>query len=317
MRHPTHSCLVTSAFVLLTRAVGCAAGGDLVAQTPLSSRVEIIEDIKNFEQKLNFEKTNNFKKHTGKEAHYRCYYTEKFELPSSYEDLRFEYGDKVSCGIDETKYDVFFYKIEALASGNAPVTTSLAEASLERLLVVVPHEDFHEDDRIQSLPTALAEASATLAGFLTASEFARQKYGEASSEYRRLSREGELFLRKAEIVNSYFTKLTDLYASLAAGNISTDQASEKKYQLFLEMHKACSAISPRPSSFNRFVSASNNAGLAFDRTYTKYYPLLYELHLSLGRDVNRTIEALQRGAGERSERKVLEYFRSVVRSANE
>ena len=92
---------------------------------------------------------------------------------------------------------------EAVANGSAPVTESLAEAPLERVLVVVPHEDFHESREARRAPPPLDEAAATLAGFLTAAEFARQRYGEASETYQKLAREPDLFLRKAEIVNRY------------------------------------------------------------------------------------------------------------------
>jgi hypothetical protein len=38
----------------------------------------------------------------------------------------------------------------------------------------------------------------------------------------------------------------------------------------------------------------NNAGLAFDRTYTRHYPLMYDLYTSLGSDTSALVVALKR-----------------------
>ena len=63
---------------------------------------------------------------------------------------------------------------------------------------------------------------------------------------------------------------------------------------FDEIRQACSAIDPNPRTFKRCLAADNNAGLAFDETYTKYYPLMYRLYLAKGRAVKPTVEALER-----------------------
>ena len=38
----------------------------------------------------------------------------------------------------------------------------------------------------------------------------------------------------------------------------------------------------------------NNAGLAFDRTYTAHYPMLHELYNLLGSDTTALVSALKR-----------------------
>jgi hypothetical protein len=38
----------------------------------------------------------------------------------------------------------------------------------------------------------------------------------------------------------------------------------------------------------------NNAGLAFDRTYTRYYPLLHDLYTLLGGDASQLVVTLKR-----------------------
>ncbi|MCP5109249.1 MAG: hypothetical protein GY953_00275, partial [bacterium] len=269
------------------------------------------------EEELGFERTGNFRHHSGsKEAYYQCYYTGKFELPHSYETLRIADGTSEGCSIDTDKFDVFFYPIEAVAGAETPVTTSLEEASDERFVVVVAHEDFHEMEEIQRLPTRFSEAAATLAGFLTAAELARREHGADSERYRIHALEVELYLKKASIVNSYHQELLRLYAQLHRKEITKREAAADKERLFLELAAACEAITPDPESFNKCPSANNNAGLAFDLTYTRFYPELYDLHTAAGRNLTTTIELLRQPA-RRKEISELEALRHFERLAND
>jgi hypothetical protein len=198
------------------------------------------------------------------------------------------------CAVDERKYDVFYYPAEAVANGSAPVTRSLSEAPLERVLVVVPHEDFHQSREARRAAPPLDEAAATLAGFLTAAEFARRQYGESSETYQKLAREPDLFLRKAEVVNRYHRRLSELYVAVRAGKVKPATALVEKTRAFIEAQEECEAIQPEPVAFNRCLSANNNAGLAFDFTYTREYPRFYRLYEAKGRQVAPTLDALRR-----------------------
>lgn len=285
-----------AAALLILVASGCSWKRSAAA-LPLAAfpRQALIAEIKDFQRTLGFQDRGNFLRYAEtSQALYRCYYTGKLELPASYEDLRLTEGDGAGCSLDEEKYDVFFYPIEAVASGSAPVTEALAEAPLERLLVVVPHEDFHNQDETEKAGPELGEAAATLIGFLTASRFALEKYGPASQTSRSLDREAALFLRKSEIVNAYFARMRDLYASLRSRKISQSDALARKEGLFALLQQECAAITPDPVSFNKCLGARNNAGLAFDRSYTRYYPLLFELAVAHGQDTRATIAALKR-----------------------
>src|SRR5258705_9569963 len=97
----------------------------------------LVADMKAFEQTLGVEATNNFLKYSASQrAIHRCYFTGKLELPRSYRDLHLVQGSDAGCSVDIEKYDVFFYPAEAVATGASPVTPALADAPLERLLVV-------------------------------------------------------------------------------------------------------------------------------------------------------------------------------------
>jgi hypothetical protein len=302
--------------VLIALLASGALAADTFPDSGATSRKDLVTAVKRLEKRLGFRRTRNFHKETAESAvAYRCYFTGKLELPDSYEKLQLLAGTKAGCPLDTQKYDVFFYPMDASGSGKTPVSSSLAHESTERFLVVVPHEDFHANKELRKLPAAWGEASATLIGFLTAGEVARQKFGENSGVYQNLQREPELFAHKAEIVNRYHAQLSQLYAAAHAGQISEREALEQKQQAFEQLHQECMAISPEPKSFNRCLAANNNAGLAFDETYTKYYPLMYQLYLAEGRAIMPTVEALRQALNARTESEALDNLQKAVGQA--
>jgi hypothetical protein len=301
--------------VLLALAVAGSAAGQ--PQGPEEPRAALIERLKDFQGALGFEPTGNFRRESHTASYYRCYYTGRLELPGSYDDLDLKYGDRAGCSVDAGKHDMFFYPVEAVADGKAPVTTALAESSVERLLMVVPHEDFHHNDEAQAWPAPISEAASTLIGFLTAAEFARQSYGEDSSVYRNLAGEAELFRRKAALVNEYYAEAAALYAEVKARRISRQAALLRKEEIFARLRQQCLGITPQPASFNRCLGADNNAGLAFDVTYTRHYPLMYEIYEAHGRDLKATVAALRWALVEkpRREAQAVELFRRLIEEA--
>ena len=283
--------ILTMGLTLLLVSAGCQAQRQ--ARAGEAARNAVITEIKSVQQSLGFEPTKNFLEHSAKtEAVYRCYYTGKLELPESYAGLRFHEGSRDGCVLDESKYDVFYYPIEAVASGKAAVTESLSQASAERLAVVVSHEDFHNQEALKELPETMHEAAATLVGFLTAAEYARRKSGPDSEQHQRLARDAELYLRKSEIVNAYHARVSQLYTNVQNGAIPKKEALAEKAKFFDELGKECSAIDPSPATFNPCPAVLNNAALAFDRTYTKDYSLMHRLYLAHKRDLTATIGTL-------------------------
>ena len=264
---------------------------------PLLSRSEIAE-IQVFEKKMGFQETKNFRTESARQhAYFLCYSTGLLQLPDSYEGLRLTPATEAGCRINGRKRDLFFYSVEALA-GKARITPSLIEASDERKAVVVVHEDFHS--MMREAPAPIAEAATTLVGFLTAAEFARDRFGEGSDLHRNLSQEAELFLRKADLVRAYHSRLRLLYTSVRQGGMSAAAALGAKQQIFEELGRSCREISPEPRSFNRCPPVLNNAGLAFDMTYADYYPLVYQMYLAQDRNLKQTVERLKQLATNRA-----------------
>ncbi len=255
---------------------------------------EMIAEVKDFAVSLGGHTTGNFLTHSDRRtSDNRCYFTGKLQLPEFYSALQMVREEEERCIARSGEHDVFFYPVEAVASGEESITVSLADAPAERLLVVVPHEDFHNQREAGKAPTEVAEAAATLVGFLTASGFANDRFGVDSMTARMLARDADLFLRKSFVVNAYYEKVSALYAEFRSGALTAAQALERKTGLFGELQRSCSEIAPDPVSFNKCPAAINNAGLAFDRTYTRHYPMLHDLYKRLGSDPSALIPALK------------------------
>lgn len=291
-------------------------GSSALAGEDLGLAEELIRALKDHQQSLGIPPTRNFHIRSGaREAFFRCYYTGKLELPDSYDELKFAEGAAAGCAIDTDRYDVFFYPAEAVADGEAPITPSLASAAPERQAMVVAHEDLHQ--MLERLPVHVAEAATTLAGFLTAADFARRHWGESSPQAQALAGEAELFLAKAAVVNSFHSRLRELYERVRRGELDGRDALELKERIFRELERECLAIEPEPRTFNRCPAALNNAGLAFDYTYTKHYRLVWELYEALDRNLARLLETvleLARRPG--NERETLAALERAIREAS-
>jgi hypothetical protein len=278
--------------------LACAAlpGVDCLGTEPVPQ--DLIGKVKQTEQRAGFHPTRNFA-HADprRRAYYRCYFTGPLELPASYAGLKLRQGSPDGCALDARKHDVFFYPIEVVASGHAPITQALAQAPADRLVTVVSHEDFHE--QIRDLPDAIGEAAATLAGFLT---------GAAAWPGPELNAEAEIFLRKAILINRYYDRLRAVYQAVHRGAISKSSALLQKREVFRALQEECAAIHPEPRSFNKCVAAANNAGLAFDHTYTEYYPLMYGVLRACRHDLRCTVGAILRAPKKTSEAAAARYF---------
>lgn len=303
----------TAMGVFMMAPGGRASAAQASAPSEQDSAGDLVRAVKGLEGKLGFHRTGSFERESRKAAaDYRCYYTGKFQLPGDYQGLRLKRGKPDGCKLNPKKYDVFFYPLQAMGSPKSQVTTSLAQSSPERLLMVIPHEDFHQDPALRGLPDPLTEAASTLVGFLTAREVARQQFGPDSEVYRNLTKEAGLFYAKSGVVNRYFGQVHELYSRLGANQISKPEALAAKTRFFGSIERACETIEPSPKSFNRCLSANNNAGLAFDHTYTLYYPLMYGVAEARGEDLKATLDALRQAMAGKSGPEAIESLRATV-----
>ncbi len=200
-------------------------------------------------------------------------------MPEEYGQLRFRRAPNGVCGFNEAKWDVFRYQPEAVAGEKVGVTPELAAASAERAAFVVAHEDFHDQPSMRKLPPGLHEPAATL-GALLMSPGAFDELHPAL-----------LYRRKAQLINRYRYRAAALYSRYRRREISEAEALQLKETLFSELGAECSALPPA-LAYNPCPAVLNNAGLAFDATYTRLYPLMFELLPAVGWDRQAAVRVL-------------------------
>src|SRR5207244_4723598 len=132
----------------------------LPPSAPPVSGINAIGEVKAFEEILGEEQTGNFLRFSGRPtADERCYFTGKLQLPEFYSGLRLAREEEARCTARAAEYDVFFYPVQAVASGEETITVALADAPVERILMVVPHEDFHNQSEMLEAPTEVVESA--------------------------------------------------------------------------------------------------------------------------------------------------------------
>ncbi|MCU0226731.1 MAG: aminopeptidase [Bryobacterales bacterium] len=285
--------------VLLLVALAVLGGCAKRNTSPPTQRQQRIARLQDFALEKGFPRTGNFRRGApDKEAYFLCYYTRPFALPDSYDDLGYRESSASGCNLPAGAYDVYFHKVEAVAFEDTPVTASMEAASEERALMVAAHEEVHEDPQLSRLPHPVAEAASTLLGFLTASEFARREGDLVTAT--RLSGDAVLYARKAEMVNRLHRELRALYAQHRQGQRDRQETLVAKQRLFARAEEECAGFG-RGHSIHACLPASNNAGLAFDHSYTRWYPPLFALFQACQADLDTFLKELRAlgGAGKR------------------
>lgn len=276
-----------------------------------ASRLELVREIKDFEKRLGFAETENFLTTSEEtEAYDYYFYAPSLELPYSLDDpaLQFGTGTRETISFDPDQYDAYFYSIPALAGIKTPVTKSLLEAPLYRFIHIIFHEDWQEG---LDLPLGIAEPSAELVGYAASTLFAEEKFGRDSELYRTIQRQFENRLRESEVYRDYYEKLSDLYAQYHAGEISRQEALIKKARLLEAMGRELHQIwGGRPDQLN-------NAFIAFQMTYLRYFPLMYEVFSATGFDLGRTMAILRDMPEQGEKRDSLDRVRQIEERVTE
>lgn len=257
------------------------------SQEAAPDRMEMVQEIKAFAGELGFEVTENFRSYSRDTVAYDYYfYAPALELPHSLDDplLRYGAGAAANVTIDLAGYDIYFYSIQALAGRKTPVTRSLMEAPLSRFIRIIFHEDWHEQI---TQPLGIEEPSGELVSYQAAMLFAGMKYGLDSEERRAQERQWNNKLRESEVYRRYYQLLSDAYDRFHAGEAGEAETLRVKAGLFDELGRELEAIwGGRPQQLN-------NAFIAFQMTYQRHLPLMYQVYLASGGDLAETIKILR------------------------
>lgn len=287
--------------VLLVTATGCRAAAPEVELTnEQRSRLELVPEIKAFQNRLGFEPTENFKTYSlDLESYHYWFYTPQTELPYSLDDPRLQWltGEPENVSLDLDQYDVFSYSIEALAGIETPLTRALLEAPLARFILIIFHEDWHEQI---DLPLGIEEPTGEVVSYIAALRFTAEKFGPDSAVHRTLYKELSDKLEAGHVYRSYYEQLDALYAESGSGAVSGEDALREKERLFQSMGDDLEAIwGGRPDQLN-------NAYLAFQMTYFRHLPRLYEVFWQTEQDLAETMSLFRSMPGQGAEYHSLE-----------
>ncbi len=283
--------------VLPVIITGCGLSGVRIGLEGDEYRRELIAELKAFEASLGFSATENFQTYSEEMQSYDYYfYAPRTRLPYSLDDplLQFGTGKPENASVDLTMYDVFTYSIEALAHVKTPTTRSLLQAPLPRLIHVVLHEDWHE--QMDSV-LGIEEPSAEVVSYQAALLFTADKFGRGSAVYESLKDEFDNKLKESRIYSRYYDELSGLYALFNDGHISEAETLSRKSRLIKDMADDIEGV----WGFGARPSQLNNAFIAFQMTYLRHFPLMYQVYSATNSNLLRTMAIFrsvpEQGAG--------------------
>jgi len=274
---------------LFALAVVVSACKPAATSTSLSEneRLELVKEIKAFQKKLGFDPTENFVSYSDKKEAYDYYfYAPVADLPYSLDDPALKYGEVTArtSSIDTRKYDVFYYSIPALAGISTPITKSLLESPLHRFIFIIFHEDWHE--QIKS-PLGIEEASGELMGYVSSLLFTEERFGRDSEVYATLDRELTNKLKESRVFQSYYEKLSALYAENRSGKVTEAETLSRKSQLIRSLDDDIYGV------WGKRRDQLNNAFIAFQMTYYRHLNLMHDVFSASNSDIMATIKVLR------------------------
>ncbi|MDO8521269.1 MAG: aminopeptidase [bacterium] len=288
--------------LMLVFSANAADGRTLPSKEEVARRMELSREIKEYEKRLGWKPTTNFERYDEGLATYDyCGWSGKFDF-----DISWSQVTEKECSAVGQEHDTAFYQFEALATISTPLSRSMVEADLPRFIMVVFHEDFHEQS--PEVPSRAIDESATqLMGLLAAREFAREKYGAESEIHRFLAADVETALLTSQIESVYYEKLKSLYAQVSSGEVDRADGLKQKARLFENMQNECKRMILATATSCAFVT--NNAIFANSIDYSAHYPIFYNLSACLGGDVRQTGLAIMQLANEKLDEE--EFIRRV------
>ena len=255
--------------------------------TNIPDRLQLVEEIKTFEKELGFNETENFRTYSPDiESYDYFFYTPETTLPYSLNDplLLCSKGSPESYNDYLEGYDVFFYRIQAIAEVKTPITTSLIQAPLPRLIHIILHEDWHEQ---MDSTTGIEEPCAEVVSYVAAMLFAEGKYGRDSDVYKTLKGEVNNKLRAAEVYQRYYDELSELYMLLSLGVITKTEGLSQKTILLESLGEDLKDI------WGKKPEQLNNAYIAFQMTYFRHFPLMYQVFSTTDSNLRKTMAIFQ------------------------
>lgn len=193
------------------------------------------------------------------------FYAPALKIPYSYRQT-----------FDEPCQDKFVYYAVAAA------TTEYPEALLYRssadIIFTVFHEIWH--DQVE-LDQVIEEPMGTVFGYAAAMVYVKEKFSGQPNLYRWLEEDFQRFLEFSEVINNIWEKLDSLYVDYRSGKISKEVALKKKQEILAAADDTFVEV----FGYRAFFEL-NNASIGFNMTYTRYFPLMYEVYFKISEGKN-------------------------------
>ena len=275
---------VLFALLLILGLPACVQFGGLVVlpdKEKVAARILLTKEIKAYQARLGWNATDNFLRYSEAFESIRfCGHAGEFDFDTH--DFR---AEKNVCLKKDQRRDAVYSEFEAVAGSAVPLSPSSVNATLERFIYLIFHEDFHE--QVRDIPSlALNESATQLVSLIAARDFAREKYGESSAAYRSFARDIETSIQGAHIETRYYRELSLLYALVAKKKVNREMALNEKERLYRAMQDECKDIVL--SVANSCKDITNNVLFKWNIAYSLHYPLFYSLNRCLGGDTVKT-----------------------------
>ena len=239
--------------------------------------VNLLSDLKAFEREIGFEATRNFlRTDTRRQSFPFCGRVSRLYLPYSYQDPAIRWFDDKECGGREENVDVFTGESEAVGESGTPVTRSMLEAPLERIMYVVFHEDCHDQF---AFPHGFEESVCNVVAYGAMLGFSREHYGQRSPEFEAVERYVEEGARHARLTVTFYDELAALYGRHDRSELSTAALLKARAQTFVKAARA----------LDWDADEVNNVFLANAMTYSRHYDFAADVLHALGDDLGRAI----------------------------
>jgi hypothetical protein len=239
--------------------------------------VRLLADLKAFERRIGFEGTRNFlRTDSRKQSFPFCGRVSRLYLPYSYQDPAIRWFDDKECGGAEENVDIFTGESEAVGESGTPVTQSMLQAPLERIMYVVFHEDCHDQF---AFPHGFEEALCNVVAYGAMLGFSREQYGQRSPEFEAVERYVEEGARHARLTVAFYDELAGLYGRHDRLELSTAALLKARAQTFAKAARA----------LDWDGDEVNNVFLANAMTYSRHYDFAADVLHGLGDDLPRAI----------------------------
>lgn len=281
-------------------ATACSSSKDLSEYDSWPSgyedKKELASEVKDFANNFGFKESDYYKVFIsdGSEVLRVCLIAEEFRLQETSEMTYMSVDSQEECvnQASEEGTDILYYEALSYARRGieTPMTTTLLEKDTDLFIAVILHEQFHETVGHFG-PADLSEPTAVLIGTAMGIQFVEEYYGEDSRLIDVIKTKMTERVVVANLYTEYYQRLEGLYGAVENKSIELENARKEKVSIFNDLTTDCTELNLQELDFF-CLSEFNNASFGTYYTYLEYFPLVYDLYVAQGEDIQTTFQFL-------------------------